>query len=230
MKTYSTVAFNLRFRLITALLVLVTSFLTLFVAAADFATMTQKNEQDDILVVKANLEFVYDNGKSVPQDYKAAAESYRLSADAGNCVAQYKLGVLYHNGDGVPLDYVAAAKWLQLSAEQGYSLAQFNLGCMYYNGKGVTQDYEAAAKWYRLSAEQGNGLAQFNLGLMYANGKGVPQNYIRAYKWFSLAISDDEISDARESIAKKMTSSQIEKAEKLVSEWYSQVNIPIAEE
>ena len=91
---------------------------------------------------------------------------------------------------------------------------------LYRDGQGVPQDYKTAVKWYRLAAEQGNARAQYNLGAMYDNGKGVPQDYVRASMWYNIvAISGDkEAVKQRDSVAKKMTPSQIETTQKLARE------------
>jgi hypothetical protein len=77
-------------------------------------------------------------------------------------------------------------------------------------------------KWYRLAAEQGYSIAQSNLGLMYGKGHGVIQDYIRALMWFNIAASSGENKKAsknRDIVAKRMTTSQIETAQKLSREY-----------
>jgi TPR repeat protein len=75
-------------------------------------------------------------------------------------------------------------------------------------------------KWYALAAEQGNAHAQYNLGLMYANGQGVIQEDVYAHMWWNIAASSGEemASGSRGIVAKRMTSSQIEEAQKLARE------------
>ena len=102
-------------------------------------------------------------------------------------------------------------------AEQGNASAQNTLGWMYNEGKGVPQDYVTAVKWYTLAAEQGFARAQYNLGVMYYNGKGVPQDNVYSHMWWNIAASSghkDAIKN-RDIVAKKMTSSQLEKSQNL---------------
>ena len=75
-------------------------------------------------------------------------------------------------------------------------------------------------KWYTLAAKQGDASAQYNLGLMYDNGTGVLQDYVRAHMWFNIAaISGDKYaSKNRDIVAKRMTPSQLEKAQDLARE------------
>ena len=108
-----------------------------------------------------------------------------------------------------------------LSAEQGFAKAQFNLGLTYDNGRGVPQDYKEAVKWYRLSAEQGDASAQINLGSNYSNGQGVPQDYVLAHMWWNLSgsnVNKNAVKN-RNIVEKKMSPSQIEKAQRLARNW-----------
>ena len=92
---------------------------------------------------------------------------------------------------------------------------------MYGYGKGVPQDSKEAVKWYRLSAEQGDASAQFKLGLMYAKGQGVPQDYVLAHMWWNLSGSNGykDAVKKRNILQKKMTPSQIEKAQEMARNW-----------
>ena len=53
------------------------------------------------------------------QDYKEAVKLLRLSAERGNTLAQYNLGVMHDNGKGVPQDYVLAYKWWIIAGSNG---------------------------------------------------------------------------------------------------------------
>ncbi len=81
-------------------------------------------------------------------------------------------------------------------------------------------DFATALKEWTPLAEQGNAFAQFNLGLMYYNGKGVPQDNIRTHMWRNIAaLSGHEYAaEYRESVASKMTSTDISAAQKLARE------------
>ena len=118
-------------------------------------------------------------------------------------------------------DYATALKLLRPLAEQGYASAQHNLGVMYANGEGVIQNHKEAVKWYRLAAGQGDGEAQNSLGVMYSNGEGVIQDYVLAHMWYNLSSSNgnETALKFRNRIAKKMTPSQIEKAQEMARNW-----------
>jgi uncharacterized protein len=91
---------------------------------------------------------------------------------------------------------------------------------MYRRGQGTPQDYKTAAKWYTLAAEQRVASAQSNLGVMYGKGQGVIKDFVYAHMWLNIAASSGE-KDAvkyRDIVAKRMTPSQLEKAQDLASE------------
>jgi TPR repeat protein len=117
-------------------------------------------------------------------------------------------------------DYATALREWEPLAKQGNASAQFNLGLMYRDGDGVPQDYKTAVKWYRLAAEQRHADAQYNLGVMYYNGVGVLEDYVYAHVWWNIAASSGrkDASENRDIIAKRMTPSQIERAQDLARE------------
>ena len=84
-------------------------------------------------------------------------------------------------------------------------------------GKGIryTDEFKQEAL-----ADQGYASAQYSLGNMYKNGQGVTQDITRAHMWWNVAASQGDKAAAynRDIVAKEMTSSQIEEAQKLVHE------------
>jgi len=118
-------------------------------------------------------------------------------------------------------DYKTAHKMFLPLAEQEDSDAQCYLGWIYANGQGVPQDYKEAVRLFRLSAEQGVVEAQYNLGLMYEKGKGVSQDYASAHMWFNLSGSNGnkDAIEVRNLLEKKMTPSQLEKAQEMARNW-----------
>jgi uncharacterized protein len=117
-------------------------------------------------------------------------------------------------------DFVTALReWTPL-AEQGDAAAQWGLGVVFEHGKGIPKDYAEAMKWYLMAAEQGYTLAMLNLSNMYAGGYGVGQDYVRSHMWANLAATHGQqhATKNRDHIAKKMTPSQIAKAQRLARE------------
>ena len=82
------------------------------------------------------------------------------------------------------------------------------------------KDYATALREWKPLAEQGNADAQNNLGVIYNNGWGVMLDFVRAHMWFNIAASsgNTNASKNRDIVAKRMTSNQIEKAQKLARE------------
>ena len=134
------------------------------------------------------------------KDYKEAVRLYRLSAKQGNA---------------------EALKWYQLSAKQGNVEAQYNLGLMYEKGQVVPKDFKEAFKWSKLAADQGNASTQNNLSYMYYKGQGVPKDYVLAHMWWNIASSNGHNGDIkfREIIEKRMSPSQLKKAQEMARNW-----------
>ncbi len=170
---------------------------------------------------QAQIGVMYYLGQGVIQDYvKAhdwllkAAPKINLSSVFGN------LGYMYQHGEGVEKNLTEAAKWFMQAAELGSADAQLDIGLMYHTGQGVAKDYKIAFKWYTLAAEQGEVNSQFNLGNMYASGRGILQDYTQAHMWFNIASSlgDEGARNNRDLVAKQMTPTQLETAQRLAHE------------
>ncbi|GAB1352536.1 hypothetical protein MASR1M12_12670 [Erysipelotrichia bacterium] len=137
-------------------------------------------------------------------------------AESGNSNAQAVVGSIYCDGKLIEQDYKEAFKWFQKAAEQELTMAQKIVGAMYTSGKGVSQDYRKGLYWYKKAAEDGDAESQKITGIAYSEGKWVSQDYIQAHMWLNLAASSEEEAAAlRDELAKKMTPSQIEKAQEL---------------
>jgi TPR repeat protein len=59
---------------------------------------------------------------------------------------------------------------------------------------------------------------------MYDTGQGVPQDYVQAHTWINLAASRATTGEAkyrlaRDSLAERMTASQVAEAQRLAREW-----------
>ncbi len=143
----------------------------------------------------------YDKGVAAYKagEYAAMLKEMKPLAEQGHAKAQNNLGVMYKSGKGVPQDYTEAVKWYRLAAEQSYA---------------------EAVKWYRLAAEQGHASAQYNLGTLCSKGNGVPQDNALAHMWYNIAAAngDDNASKYRDSVAAKMTSENIDKAQAMARE------------
>lgn len=88
------------------------------------------------------------------ESLKKAVDWYRKATNAGNLVAQTKLGVCYENGQGVKKDEKAALELYRKAAEKGYAKAQYYLGLNYEKGIGVERNQAKALEWYKAAATQ----------------------------------------------------------------------------
>lgn len=122
-----------------------------------------------------------------------------------------------------PNDAVAAVRDLKPLAEQGNAEAQFNLGSLYYQGLGVAQNYKEAVQWIYKAAEQGHVSAQTTLGSLYAEGVHgvIEKDYPPALMWFLFAAAqgDMEALELRNSLANRMTPTEIAQAQRLAREF-----------
>ena len=159
--------------------------------------------------------------EKVSYPYRDSIEELLPLVQGEDSDTQYTLGSMYHDGKGGPQDFKQAFKWYKRAAEQGNVDAQHCLGMMYDGGKGVPQDYQEALKWIRRAAEQGDSRSQFLLGVNYESGDRDPNDYVLAYKWYNLAAEqgDEDCVEQQNIIARKMTTSQILKAQRLAREF-----------
>ena len=180
-----------------------------------------------------SLGLMYERGLGMPQNDAKALEWFKIAAGNGDADAYAKIGSMYSKGQGVPQNDAAAATWYRGEAERRQADANLALRpkrsvdlswaarTMEYKGLGVSQSDAEVVKWHRYAADHGDVDAQLNLGAMYAEGNGVPQNYVQAHMWLNLAGAGGKGSGSgyRETIAKKMTPTQIEEAQRLAAEW-----------
>ena len=130
--------------------------------------------------------------ESTPVNEKEAAKWLQRAADAGEPVAQYRLGTLYERGRGVPTDAAKAMRWYQAAANQGNRKAMHNLAVAFAEGTGVQKDFAEASRWFLRAANLGLPDSQFNLAVLYERGLGVPQNLVDAYKWYAIAAAQGD--------------------------------------
>ncbi len=154
----------------------------------------------------------YDEG-----DYELAIPELRALADEGHREAQFMLGQIYDLALGVPQDHAEAVRWYRLAAERGLASARHVLGLMYEIGQGLDKNSAQAAKWYGLAADQDYVYSQVNLAFMFRDGRGTALDKVMAYVWFDRAASQGHSTSAgnRDELAKRMTTEEIEQAQRL---------------
>ncbi len=155
-------------------------------------------------------------------DYDTALQIFIPLAEKGDMIAQFNLAKMYRKGRGIPKDYKTAVKWFTFSAEQGNAKAQYHLGVAHSFGLGVVPDYKIALKWFNRSAEQGNTFSQYHLSRLFYLRNGVKEDKVYAHMWANLASSSgfEMAQQLRQLLTEKMTSYQIERAQKLARECF----------
>jgi len=130
--------------------------------------------------------------------------------------ADFQKGLTAHDNG----DYATALREWKPLAEQSGASTQYNLRVIYQREPRVLRFGETALKLFTLAAEQGYADAQSNLGLMYYEGTGVIQDTVYAHMWFNIAVSNGNETGGklRDFVAKQMTSSQLETAQRLARE------------
>lgn len=116
------------------------------------------------------------------QDFNAAAEWLKKSADQGYAPAQAQLGMLYQYGYGVAQDGQKAYELFMKSADQG------DLDGLYYAGTSLLgqrdpQYHPQGFEYIRQAAEEGYVPAMKMMPNLYQTGKGTQPSGKEAYKW-----------------------------------------------
>ena len=87
-------------------------------AFADYASILKQAKHGDAEAQYA-IGTMFQLGKGVQEDDKAAFKWTRLSASQGNAKAQNNLGYMYDMGEGVDQNDMLAYMWKYLAADQG---------------------------------------------------------------------------------------------------------------
>ena len=140
------------------------------------------------------------------RDPAEAMKWYRMAAEQGHPLAQYKLGMLHRNG----FDVVTRVRSNAFGVEARATPSQ-RLGIAYVE----------ALKWLTLAAKQGLADAQYNLGLMYASGAGIPVDFVSAYLWWAVAVEygSQEARGKLFFLEQLMSKADVGRARTLAGEW-----------
>ncbi|CAE7561368.1 chr3 [Symbiodinium sp. CCMP2456] len=114
---------------------------------------------------------------------EVAARLYRLAAEKGHTVAQWRLGELLESGlnGQKPNDAREALHWYTLAAQSGNAEA---LALLLEDGAdGVEQDPAAALTWHLAAAEKGNAVSQYCAACRLSSGGDVEA----AHHWLQLS-------------------------------------------
>ena len=138
-------------------------------------------------VAQARLGYIYDVGRSIPENNEKAILWYKKAAANQEWSAVVNMAVMHLNGDGVPVDVAKAFSFFEQAAKAGHPVAQRNLGSMYQYGEHVKLDISQALYWFELAAKQGNTEALVDIGDIHSRGLGVPVNNTVAFNQYMKA-------------------------------------------
>ena len=117
-----------------------------------------------------------------------AFDLYKIAAQKGYRLSQYRVGCFYYFGYSTcTQDLEKAHHWFEEAASNGCRDSKCLLGDMYYFGKGVSLDLMKAAKWYFDAANDGAVFAICRIALMYRKGQGVSLDYRKSKEWYQIA-------------------------------------------
>ena len=123
---------------------------------AAFKYFKQASEYSDP-EAQYELGLCFFEGKGVNCDINEAIKMWKLSAEQGFVIAQYRLGM------EIPDEFLEddekvkeGMKWLEMAAKQGYSEAQWQLSNFYATDWLPVYDPMLASQWMKAAAEQGH--------------------------------------------------------------------------
>lgn len=127
-------------------------------------------------------------------DYLNAMTWAKKSADQGNGIGLFLLGVMNRQGYATDKDesaaqalFARALPALQLQAEYGIAEAQLCLYFMHRSGLGVEKNGAAAMSWLEKAGQKGNSQAMIHMGEQYIRGELVPANPAVGKQWLQKA-------------------------------------------
>jgi len=109
-----------------------------------------------------------------------AAVYYRMAAEKGSSLGQWRLGHLHEYGEGVEQSDARAAHWYLRSAEAGHPQAQSSLALLLEDGRLGDRDDAEALRWHLAAAAQNQALSQYCAACCLAEGRGAEQDYVAA--------------------------------------------------
>lgn len=118
------------------------------------------------------------------------------SAENGNKISQYNLGMRFEEGNGLDKNLSMALKWYKKSAVQGYIIAQQRIGYNYIKGVWGKVNLEKGLKWYEMAGENGSVNSIKFLIDVYGKGyKTISPNKMKQQYWtkkLNNIISDEK--------------------------------------
>jgi len=185
--------------------------------AANFNAMVALANKGDA-EAQYHVGMMYNNGIGTQKDPRQAFEWFQKSTASNDPLGAYKLGC-YYDGQGagiVAADSTEALKYKLVAAKAGYALAQADVANL-YDRQGNPDE---ALKWWRAAGDQGYPSALYSLSMAHSAGKGTPKDMSLSYAYFKLS----KVAPTKNvtEFAGMLSKPELEKAEKLVSEFSPQ--------
>jgi len=126
-------------------------------------------------------------------DYGKAYTEYLALAQAGDYLAEARLGYMYYAGLGVAQDPAEAQHWYERSATDGNDLLARTLAEAYQYRGDAEPDYATAFKWYKVAGDRHDPDSALELSVFYENGLGVARDHDAALHWLNMYVGRTDI-------------------------------------
>jgi TPR repeat protein len=159
-------------------------------------------------------------------DNKAALTALETGATLGNTVCRVYLGMAHGYGSlGLAVDEKEALTHYLVAADDGDRYAMYLAGELLVLGKNVAKDLNKGVPLLKSAAANNVYAAQHLLAVLYSRGQGVPQDAGQAYFWANIAASlnadDEKYSRFRDTLAKKLDTTELTKVQGQCRTWLS---------
>lgn len=140
------------------------------------------------------LGILYEEGLSVPQDYKQAQQWFEKAAQKGNPDAMIRLAFFYSSNEekNDACFQEKAVETYKKQAEKGDSEAMFKLSIAYGSPLALDES-NLSDYWLKKSAENGNNKAMYMLGYEQLAGIYGEENHSQAVHWFERAAEKGHV-------------------------------------
>lgn len=183
-----------------------------------------------------SLGAAYEYGFDGYKDIKQGAYWIKKAAEQGEGIAQLHYGIIM--GEGEPQNSIEALHWLSRAHRQNIASSERAMNAIYKNAIASIGDPSEGVKFLQSASVIPFPKAQYDLATLYLDSfnstKEEPlqnKTIIEAYKWIRIANSDSKVPGkwekpeqwkAKEAeIKKKMNSTQIAEANKLVDKFFA---------
>ncbi len=168
--------------------------LTLASCSGDVQELINKAEHGDATAQLEYARLLKTCGNGVDQDWDKAVRMLQLSAEQGNCDAQWELGALYEFENHVAKDEKKALSLYKKSADAGSPIGMYMLAHCYQHGIAVAENHDMSDSIYarsfdglmKLAPEEDMYVLNF-IGSAYFWGDGVKTDRKKAFEYYLIS-------------------------------------------